>query len=259
MITPLKIKRTPIIGDIAQIVYPRLNGTWKLNPSYWISRIFLNSQGVAVQIGSNDGKTADPLHAWLMRKKGWSALLVEPVPFLFKRLLQTYAGRNRFAFENAVINDGSEVLFYWVSEEATSVLSDLPMWWNQLGGFSRQHIINHLPELEPFIKTISLRGLTLTGLLELHALKKLDLLHIDTEGADFMILKQLDLEKFRPCVILYECKHLTEIELTQSVQFLQSAYALFKLGGDILAINKDSSDAMRVTAKPLRDIRMPHH
>lgn len=251
------IKRIPVVGTIARIAYARIKGTWRHDPSYWIPRILQNRVGVAVQIGSNDGRTGDPLHDWLKRKKGWSAVFVEPVPFLFNRLQQTYSGEKRFAFENAVINDGSEVSFFWVSQEARSALPDLPSWWDQLGGFSREHITKHIPELEHFIKSEILPGISLTELFERHALDRIDLLHIDTEGADYKILSQLNLDRYRPRVILYERKHLSEDEHKQSIQFLQRDYALFNLGADMLAINKEANKAMQATLKPLRGLRVP--
>lgn len=252
------IKRMPLFGMIAQTAYSRIKGTWRLNPSYWISRIFLRDiEGVAVQIGSNDGKTGDPLHDWLKKKKGWSAVFVEPVPFLFKRLQQTYSGESRFAFENTVINDGSDVSFFWASPDARAALSDLPAWWDQLGGLSREHIINHIPELEPFIESATLSGISLTNLFERHAIDNIDLLHIDTEGADYKILSQLNLIRFRPRVILYERKHLSEDEHKQSIHFLKNDYELFNLGADMLAINKEAKYAMQTTLKPLRGVRVP--
>jgi hypothetical protein len=40
-------------------------------------------------------------------------------------------------------------------------------------------------------------------LFERHSLNAIDLLHIDTEGADFKVLSQLNLNKYRPKVILH--------------------------------------------------------
>ena len=213
---------------------------------------------MVVQIGSNDGKTGDPLYHWLMRKKGWSGVFVEPVPFFFDCLKETYKKEDRFIFENAAINDGSKVSFYWVSEDALSALPDLPSTWNQLGGFSREHITSHIPELKPFIKKSNLRGLKLTDLFERHSLKKIDLLHIDTEGSDFKILSQLDLDRFQPRGILYEQIHLSEDEHSQSIKFLQDRYALFDLGNDMLAISKDDDRGMKVTLKSIQSLRQPY-
>ncbi len=261
MITKQTIKQLPFIGNIAKTIYTRLKGTWHLNPSHWIRRVCHHTQGIAVQIGSNDGQTGDPLHAWLKHKKGWSAVFVEPVPFIFNRLKKNYSGQERFAFENAVVNDGSTVEFYWLSERARSALPSLPSWYDQLGGFSREHIVTHLPQTEPFIEQATLPGITLMNLFEKHRLKKIDLLHIDTEGADFQILRQLDLERYRPRVILYERRHLSPSESESSIRFLQAHYALFDLGADILAIEKTTHNEMLATLKPLASVRVverPH-
>ena len=250
------IKRIPLVGNIARYAYFKIKERSELSSSFWISRVLTEQEGVAVQVGSNDGKTGDPLHSWLLSKKGWSAVFVEPVPFLFESLKEAYSGEKRFSFENVVINDGSEVPFYWVSQDARAELPDLPFWWNQLGGFSREHITDHLPELEPFIETTTLLGISLTDLFERHALDKVDLLHIDTEGADYKILSQLNLDRYHPRVILYEWKHLSEEEYKQSIQFLLGSYVLFNLGADILAISKKSKKAMKATLKPLNRVRV---
>ena len=252
------IKQIPIVGQVARVIYSGVKRPDRSAPSYWIQRILPRHEGIAVQIGSNDGRTGDPLHDWLKCRNGWSAVFVEPVPLLFARLKETYSGYHRFSFENTVVNsNGSEVIFYWVSEDAGSALPNLPWWHDQLGGFNRDHITNHLPELEPFIKSSTLPGITLMGLFERHRIRDMDLLHIDTEGADWMILRQLDLKRYRPRVILYERKHLSQSEERSSILFLQGDCALYNLGADILAISKEANNAMQATLKPLRGFRVP--
>ena len=257
MITRETIKRIPLVGKIVRFAHSQLTGAWRLSPSYWIPKILPERDGIAVQIGSNDGRTGDPLHGWLKRKKGWSAVFVEPVPFLYERLKKTYSGEKRFSFENAVINEGEEVAFYWVSEDARSALPDLPPWYDQLGGFNRDHITNHIPDLEPFIQSATLKGITLVDLFDKYKLDFIDLLHIDTEGADFRILSQLDLKRFRPRLILYERKHLSKDEENESIRFLQASYMLYNLGADILAVKKESQKAVHDILKPLSGVRLP--
>src|SRR5215472_2870924 len=49
---------------------------------------------------------------------------------------------------------------------------------------------------------------------------RIDLIVIDTEGYDFEILRQLDLIRFRPDLIVYEHKHLNELERTIAADLL---------------------------------------
>jgi FkbM family methyltransferase len=252
-----RIKNMPIVGNIAQKAYSRVKGTYRKNPSYWLPKILRQKEAIVVQIGSNDGKTGDPLRDLLLRRKNWSALFVEPVPFLFDRLKNNYSGDPRFSFENSVINDGANVTFYWVAEEAENAIQGLPSWYDQLGGFNRSHITKYIPELEPFIEQTDLPGITLDSLFEKHGIENLTFLHIDTEGTDFKILSQLDLSKYHPEVILYERKHLSKEEEKESILFLQSSYTLYDLGADMLAIEKGANQAAQATLHPLRDLSVP--
>src|SRR5215813_10122361 len=49
---------------------------------------------------------------------------------------------------------------------------------------------------------------------------RIDLIVIDTEGYDLEILRQLDLIRFRPDLIVYEHKHLNELERTIAADLL---------------------------------------
>lgn len=230
------IKSRPALLALARWVNARIKGTWKQDPSIWIGKIVGPASAQIVQIGSNDGKTGDPLHRLLRRRHRWKALFVEPVPYLFERLKGNYDDPKRFAFENALINDGSACQFYWVDPAARQFLKDLPPWFDQLGSFKRHHITYCLPVVEPYIKESLLTGMTLETLFAKHSILDVDILHIDTEGADYSILRQLNLNTLRPRVILFEHKHLTKEEAEASVRFLSPHYSLYRLRGDTLAV-----------------------
>jgi FkbM family methyltransferase len=195
---------------------------------------------MVVQIGSNDGRTTDPIYRILKKRKKWKALLVEPVPHIFNRLKKNYSGNDRFSFEQAVINEGVKTQFYWVSEKAKIDVPGLPPWHDQLGGFNRQHILTHMPNLEPYIVSEEINGITLETLLTKHHVSHINLLHIDTEGSDFKILSQINLSCMPPDVILYECKHLSSSDQQKSYELLSAKYSLYNFTDDILAVRKDS-------------------
>jgi FkbM family methyltransferase len=251
-----KIRSIPVMGELALWLNSRITGVWKSDPSYWLPRILKTQNAVVVQIGSNDGLTGDPLHRLLHRRKHWKALFVEPVPFLFSRLQKNYSNDSRFAFENSVVNDGNPTRFYWVSEEAKKQIPNLPSWYDQLGRFTRTHITKYLPETDPFIEESNLPGITFRDLLQKHQINNFDLLHIDTEGADFKILCQVNLDQVSPCVILYERKHLSREEENASILFLKNRYFLHNLGADILAIKYETYEARRSVLKPLAKFKI---
>ena len=211
----------------------------KKYPAYWFDQLLSGQVAFIVQIGSNDGKTGDPLNQLLNKHNQWKALFVEPVPYLFKRLQNNYSDESRFCCENVAINDGSKLQFYWVDPKAKSELEDLPFWFDQLGSFNKQHIVSQLEKrIEPYILSKELEGITLSTLLARNKVSQIDLLHIDTEGYDWKILSQLDLDRYTPKFILFEMNHLSEKELKEAYNFLTIKYELFHVGIDVLAVNR---------------------
>lgn len=208
--------------------------------SFWFQKHLGNTEAFVVQIGSNDGKTGDPIFPLFQKNKRWKGLLVEPVPYLYERLKENYSDRSRFLLENSAINQGEDLDFFWVRADANQKISDLPFWYDQLGSFDREHIINELgSDVEPFVDSKKLPGIRFPDLLEKHGVKRVDILHIDTEGYDWKILGQLELQKFTPSFILFEANHLTGEEVQAALDFLNSEYDIFESGIDVIAIRKD--------------------
>jgi FkbM family methyltransferase len=216
-------------------------------PSYWFLKALGGREASIVQIGSNDGKTGDPLNKLFRMNPMWNGLFVEPIPYLFERLKSNYPNQNRFCFENVAINEGKKLVFYWVDPEASKKLETLPYWYDQLGSFDKNHIINELGEkIIPFILTMDLEGIRLNTLFKRNNIDKIDLLHIDTEGYDWKILSQLDLDRFKPKFIMFEANHLNDLELSEVESFLKGQFSLFKSGIDILAVRIDENENLDI-------------
>lgn len=209
-------------------------------PDRWLRSITAEwFEATVVQIGSNDGVAGDPLHAIMVRRPRWRALLVEPVPHIFEELVVNKAGLPNVVCENVAISDGSEQTFYAVDPAAEQALPDLPEWYDQLGSFDRTHITKHLGGLlEPYIREIHVRGDTLQGLLDKHGFGCVDLLHVDTEGYDYEVFKQFDLGRYAPKVVLIEHKHLSTADKGRILDRLAGRYAAFQLKGDLLAVDE---------------------
>lgn len=217
------------------------------------------------KIGSNDGISIglngeliiDPLFNIIKNNDNITALLVEPVPYLFEKLKNNYGESNRFIFENVAINDGTEQTFYWIDESVNDIITNLPFWFNQIGSFNRQHIIKHLNGiLEPYITETNVHGLTLDGLFEKNNIQEIEMLHIDTEGYDWIVLSQLNLLKYNPTIILLEHLHLDDVDKKSAIKFLNDKYVIFEYDMDYLAINKDKilNDDLELYKEIIKDI-----
>jgi FkbM family methyltransferase len=250
-----KIKQIPFLGTyfirIYKILFPDIH--------YLIERYLPSSDATILQIGSNDGKTGDPIFSLIKKYIKWKCIFVEPVPYLFNRLQNNYGTEPRFTFENVAINDGVEQTFYFVRNEAIEQFPDLPYWYDQLSSFIRSNITKHLNGiLDPYIEEIKLEGITLSDLLEKNSINNIDLFHIDAEGYDWRILRQLPLNQLKPSIILYEHRHLGTKEKELSLAFLTSDYYIFFYSGDYLNIRKDLMKKVDLIRLRNRCLNGPH-
>ena len=227
------------VGEICRRLFRRATTRYR-DPLWWLSRV-CGEEAHVVQIGSSDGGQEDPVSLLLVRHPGWQAVLVEPVPYLFERLRKRYEGRPGCRLLNLAVNDGSEAEFFWVAPPARQARPDFPEWVEQLGSFSRSHILSHLDgSLEPYIESVRVRGVRLMELFKQCGLRRIDLLHTDCEGFDWNVVSQLDFEAVLPSAILLEHKHLTGGDREAACAFLRPHYRLFDLGSDLLGIEEQS-------------------
>jgi len=192
-----------------------------------------------VQVGSNDGLQGDPIHDLVIGHPKWKGLFVEPVPYLFKRLKCTYNNSDRFIFENTAISEKKGVAkFYYVSEEAKAEMGDdWVFWYDQLGSFSRSHILKHANgKLEPYIIEEQIDTTALQDVFDRNDINDINLLHIDTEGHDYKVLSQIDFSRYKPRVVLYEHKHLSDREKESAEKLLkENNYKCVNFGKDTFA------------------------
>lgn len=149
------------------------------------------------QIGANDGEQADPV-AHFIRKHGWRALLVEPVPSIFAQLQRNYSGCGGITFINAAVSAQDEVrAFYYLDDPQ----NDLPAWAHGLGSFLKDEVVRHqLPGrgILHYLRQINVPCLGLSSLLAQHQLDQVDVLVIDAQGYDHHIVKQIPFDRIQP-------------------------------------------------------------
>lgn len=200
-----------------------------------------------LQIGSNDGMESDPLRQFITRDR-WHGVLVEPLPETFKKLLNNYDNyefKTDLVFENIAVSDKNDVIpFYFIDAKKAKVPEGQA---NKFSSFNREIPLKlkyEFPGVVDNINEIGINTLTLNTLLEKHSLKgDLNLLHTDTEGHDYVILKQLDLKITRPDIILFENLHLELRDYKSYVKELRNySYILYEQNLDTLAIQRELHD-----------------
>jgi FkbM family methyltransferase len=194
-----------------------------------------------VQIGANDGLTGDPVHDTIAHNKNWSGIFIEPVETLFQKLKKNYGLSKRFIFENVAVSQERGVRkFYYVSADAKGSEEKISDWFDQIGSFDRNHILKHCVGnnrvLENYIVEQNVSCLPLQDILDKHSITQLDLVLIDTEGFDFQVLLQVDLNTYKPSVVLYEHYHLSPEDKANARSLLEEhGYRLTEFEEDTLA------------------------
>lgn len=206
-----------------------------------IRRLSLLPEAIFVKVGANDGITGDPCSDLLLKSNTWKGLLIEPVPYCCERLKRNFSDTSRFTVEQVAIGTASgSIPFYFVDRDAIKNLPSLPNWYDQVGSFNRNHITNQFGAgIEPYIVEFKVETCTLSDVFMRNCIADLHLLHIDTEGYDFEVLKMLDFNRYRPVIIFIEHKHLSASDNSAMRRLLyNNGYSIYDCGMDYFAFNK---------------------
>lgn len=198
-----------------------------------------------VQIGSNDGVQLDPLREQILARQ-WSGVMVEPVPYVFRRLEQNYGNYERVRLVNAAIAEQDGVRsFYYLPESDDPGLWE---WYHALGSFRedvvRKHV-NLIPDIDQRIERTEVRALSFDSLCEGAGLRHVDLIQIDTEGYDWEVIKGIDLDRYQPVLLMFEHLHLDERDKADCYRHLRDCgYELYEDGMDALCLRSEDRDRL---------------
>ena len=134
-----------------------------------------------------------------------NVLLVEPVPWLFKKLQEKYGSAKSVHLLQAVIseNDADEVSFFAPTESANEIAT----WGDQLGSLNPVHALGHNKEFSGKINEIKVLGISFGTLINKFEIEQIDVLHTDTEGYDARLLSVFPFDKIKPRELIFEYKH----------------------------------------------------
>ena len=232
------LRKFPLTYNVARRTYRLFRGPDPTIQQRIVMALGQKRKVFFLQVGSNDGLQGDPIHDLIINHKTWAGIFIEPVEFLFQRLKKNYEDADRFVFENVAIgNEKGTKRFFYVSDKAKDEL-ELPYWHDQLGSFDKNHILQALgDQLSPYIIEEEIECLPLQDVLDRNQVAAIDLIHIDTEGFDYKVLSQVDLNRYKPSVILFEHSLLVDGEMEKARSLLHKAeYRLFEYGADTLAV-----------------------
>jgi FkbM family methyltransferase len=188
-----------------------------------------------IQVGAFDGVVGDPLRKYI-EPCGWRGVMLEPQASVAGRLRELYSRNGNILVLNAALDrsPGKRTLFTIESQHA-------PPWAGGLASFDRQTIVKHselVPGLEEMIREETVQCICFEDVLKRLPSEKLDLLQIDTEGADAEILSLFPLDRIRPAIIHWEIKHLSKLQRESCLDRLAAySYRFASSGGeDMMAV-----------------------
>ncbi|MDZ4199070.1 MAG: FkbM family methyltransferase, partial [Kiritimatiellia bacterium] len=120
--------------------------------------------------------------------------------------------------------------------------------YDQVGSFNRAQVEKHehglFPGLGKFLASIEVPCVTLPDLLAQHAVSRVDVYLVDTEGYDARIVEQIDLVTQPPRVIIYEHEHLSSHDKEKCETRIRTAgFDVCESGGNTVAIRRNGLSA----------------
>lgn len=204
---------------------------------------------VFVEIGANDGEQHDHLRPYIL-ERGWSGIMVEPVPYVFERLRRNYGGFERVQLANVAIADadGTVPFHHLVAPPDDLAAEKLPSWYDAIGSLSRDAVLSHtghFPDLESRLVTTEVPSLTYQSLLDRHGVERVDLLLIDAEGLDWHILESIDFCARPPRLVIYEHYHLSRSDRARADEHMRAhGYETLEEAFDTFCVRTDRDDSL---------------
>ena len=160
-----------------------------------------------VSIGSHTGFWLKPEFEEFKNKKN---ILIEPVHYNLVELRENTKNFDNIIIEESAISDKDELIpFYFIKRDSIGKLKK--HWASGIGSFDKSHIMNHRNKRflvsEDDIETINIQCLSFSSLIKKYSIKKIDRLILDVEGAEYKILKSINLNQIIIREIFFEKKH----------------------------------------------------
>jgi FkbM family methyltransferase len=150
------------------------------------------NDGYFVDIGAHDGININ--NTYYFENEGWSGICFEPVPEIYELLKLN----RKCDVVNKALSDVEETLDFFSIKGHAEMLSGL------LKDYPNEHMMRIIRETEQHsdeYECIKVNCSTFSKEIET---KNIDLLSIDTEGAELSILKTIDFDKYKIGLMIIE-------------------------------------------------------
>lgn len=196
---------------------------------------------VFIQVGAYDGVSTDPLRKYIERC-GWRGVMLEPQPGPASRLRELYRDNQDIIVIEAALDDRrrTRTLYTVKTDDGT------PTWAGGMASFDQDHIPKHkylIPDIAARVCELQVNCIVFDDVLEKVPGGRLDLLQVDTEGADGRILALFPFEQIKPAIVQWEVKNMTRREQEETLDLLGGhGYLVARANGeDMLAVRPPAS------------------
>lgn len=186
---------------------------------------FLNkNNGYFVDIGAHNG--VDINNTYYFENEGWNGICFEPIPEIFKQLEQNRKCKS----VNKAISDNEGISQFFLIEGYSDMLSGL------VDKYPQEHIARINREIEYYNQEYNYIDVICSTFDKEVTETNINLLSIDTEGAELTILKNIDFTKYNVDIMIVEYNYYNQelIDLLYSNNF----EVIQQRGVDLIIKNK---------------------
>lgn len=201
-----------------------------------------DEDSTVVVVGAMDGVRHDALAKHLLKNEKWGGVLIEPVKDYFDRLVSNYRHRSNFQFANvAIMPEAGPAEIHRVSKEAIES-GQVPSWCDGISTFFPGQGAITLGNIKENVQTETVECVRFKDIVSTYGLSQIDILQIDTEGADAEVFRQIWNIGFRPKVINLEVVWMEDFDLEMIQATLEGAgYNISRSGDNLIAVKKSQT------------------
>jgi len=196
---------------------------------YILLKLFISKKIFFIKIGASEANIKNDVLAKFINKFNCQGVLIEPNPIYFDKIKKNYSKRFT-CLKLAISNKNALRNLFTIKKRFLNSLSILEQQsLLRKSSFYKKKVIAALikkgVDKKIYLKKNIVKTLDINLLL--NKFKNTNLLFIDAEGHDYIILKKINLKKFKINTIIFENRHLSNISVKDKlnkIKFLNKKF-----------------------------------